>query len=85
MNLATPKLEALGDSRDQSYWRGVQNWTVQSGFAIELRATDVYLVSENNEEQLCDITDTDKPWFKIWIAIMARHPEFHRQCRYYHP
>jgi hypothetical protein len=85
MKRVTPKPAKFVDSRDESYWHGAQDMAFRAGCAIELRDADVFLVFDSTEEQICDVADTDRPWFKIWTAVKTRFPELFRTWRHYQP
>ena len=72
-------------SRDRSYWHGIQEITLRAAALVEIRGTNAFLVFDNTEVLLCDISETDRPWYGIWIAATACHPELHQERRYYHP
>jgi hypothetical protein len=69
------------DWREKSYWHSAQDVAYRAGCAIELRAYDVFLVFDDGEERICDVADTERPWFTIWTAVKTRFPALYRTPR----
>jgi hypothetical protein len=70
---------------ERSYRLLVQEMALRAGCNIEIRDANAFLVFDDTEERLCDISDADKQWLNIFMSAMARHPDFLRDRKYYHP
>jgi hypothetical protein len=66
------------DAREQSYWHMAQDIAFRAGARLEIRGSEVYLVTNEAADFISAPERPNKFWYETWLVLHQRFSELSR-------
>jgi hypothetical protein len=62
------------DQRERDYWHMAQDIAFRAGASLVMRDGATWLLSEVDEQIVCEPQRPDRVWYETWLALNRRFP-----------